>query len=296
MNTRRYLTALFVATGLVQNVHSDAGHVVQITQIVEVVKGVPQHPTSVIEDLGDIRPLADKSLLKRMRLTASVSTEYVSNALYSGNHGSGDFLLRPSISGALDHPMEHGFSLSLNARTESFIYSKFDESSFWGFSGSVFLNYQPTNDSLRFYAGIEPSWYASLRTGDQLSEALGISGGVAKDWAFNRDRTVFFVGYHFSHYFSFPTADDRNSHRVTLGVTHQLRPSFYGQLYYSFQYSDYTRAARDDSRNLVGLNFVYQVGIHWSGNLTTYLVDNDSTIARATYQAFGIGIGAAYRF
>ena len=269
---------------------------VQVTQIVEALKDVTQQPEPVIEDLGDLRPLADKPFLQRMRFTASLRAEFVSNALSVGNHGSGDFLLLPSIHAAFEEPLAHGFSLSLNARTESFIYAKFDESSFWGFSGSVLLSYQPTRDSVRIYAGIEPSWYASIRSGDQLSEALGISGGVQKEWAVNRDQTVFFLGYHFSNYVSFPAVDNRNAHRITAGVTHQLRPSLYGQLYYSYQYSDYTNAARHDSRNLVGLNLVHRINNHWSANATAYFVDNDSTASRATYQTIGTGLGLSCQF
>jgi Putative beta-barrel porin 2 len=296
LNARRFFTALSVATGFAQTALIAADRVVQITQIAEAVKGVPQQPASVIEDLGDIRPLADKSLLKRLRLTASTSTEFVSNALSVGNHGSGDFLLHPSISAAFDQPIDDAFSLSFNARSESFLYSKFDESSFWGFGGSVFLNYQPTKDSVRFCAGIEPYWYASVRTGDQLSEALGVSGGVQKEWTFNRDRTVFFIGYHFSRFFSFPAADDRNAHRVTVGLTHNISQSLYGQLYYSYQYSDYTGAPRHDSRNLVGLNLVHRINNRWSANATAYLVDNDSTASRATYQTAGTGLGVSCQF
>ena len=269
---------------------------VQVTQIVEAARGVPQQPPAVIDDLGDIRPLADKPLLQRLRLTASVSTEYVSNALYSGNHGSGDFLLRPGIGVSFDEPLDHGFSLSFGARSDAFVYTKFDESSFWGFSGSALLNYQPSKDAVRFYAGIEPYWYASARTGDQLTEALPISAGIQKEWTFNRDQTVFSIGYNFSNYFSFPVADDRNAHRVTVGVTQRLGFALYCQLFYAFQYSNYTSVARHDSRNLAGLNFVYQISDRWTANLTTYLVDNDSNVSRASYQTFGIGIGTSYRF
>ena len=296
MNLHRFLTALLAVTGLVQTAHCEGEHVVQVTQIVEALKDVRQQPASVIEDLGDLRPLADKPFLQRLRITASLRAEFVSNALSVGNHGSGDFLLLPSISATFEEPLDHGFSLSFSARTESFIYSKFDESSFWGFSGSLLLNYQPTRDSVRIYAGIEPSWYASIRSGDQLSEALGISGGIQKEWAFNRDQTIFFLGYNFSNYVSFPAADNRNAHRVTVGLTHQIRPSLYGQLYYSYQYSDYTSAPRHDSRNLFGLNLVRRINNHWSANATAYFVDNDSTASRATYQTFGIGIGSSYQF
>lgn len=296
MKSRLILTTLLVAASLASTAYSDADRVVQITEIVETSRGAAEQPASVIEDLGDIRPLADKSLLQILRVSVALRGEYVSNALSAGNHGTGDFLLLPSIHGAFDQPLGHGLSLSVNARIESFIYSKFDESSFWGIGGSLFLNYQPTKDSIRIYAGIEPSWYASIRTGDQLAESLAISAGVQKEWAFNRDQTVFFVGYSFSDHFSFPSADNRNSHRFTTSVTHQLRPSLHAQLYYSYQCSDYTSASRHDSRNLAGLNFVYQFGNRWSGNATAYFVDNDSTATRASYQTVGIGLGVACHF
>ncbi len=231
-----------------------------------------------------------------MRVSVALRGEYVSNALSTGNHGSGDFLLLPSINAAFEQPLAHGLSLSVNARIESFIYSRFDESSFWGIGGSVLLNYQPTKDSIRIYAGIEPSWYASIRSGDQLAEALAVSAGIQKEWAFNRDRTIFFVGYNFSDHFSFPSADNRNSHRVTVGVTQQLRQSLHAQLYYSYQYSDFTSVLRNDSRNLVGLNLVYQITNRWSGNATAYFVDNDSTQSRASYQTVGLGLGVACHF
>lgn len=296
LNAPRYLAAIFALTGLGHTGHCEGEHVVQITQIVEALKDVPQQPASVIEDLGDLRPLSDKAFLERIRLTTSLRAEFVSNALSVGNHGSGDFLLLPSLSAAFEEPLDHGFSLSFNVRTEAYVYSKFDESSFWGFSGSAWLNYQPTKDSVRLYAGVEPSWYASIRSGDQISEALGISGGVQKEWAFNRDQTIFFLGYHFSSYVSSPAADDRNAHRVTVGLTHQIIPSLYGQLYYSYQYSDYTSASRHDERNLFGLNLVHRINNHWSANATVYFADNDSSAARASYQTFGIGIGTSYQF
>lgn len=296
MKTHPFLTSLLAATSLASTAHADRDRVVQITEIVETSRGATEHPASVIEDLGDIRPLADKSLLQKLRVSVSLRGEYVSNALSVGNHGSGDFLILPSINASFDQPLAHGLSLAVNARIESFIYSRFDQSSFWGIGGSAFLNYQPTKDSIRIYAGLEPSWYASIRSGDQLAEALALSAGVQKEWAFNRDQTIFFVGYNFSDHFSFPTADNRNSHRVTVGVTHQLAQSLHAQIYYSYQYSDYTSAPRHDSRNLAGLNLVYQINNRWSGNASAYFVDNDSTAARASYQTVGLGLGVSCRF
>ncbi len=296
MKPHRLFTAIFATTSLIQAAHGQSDRVVQVTQLKQSFSEVPDVPAAIIEDLGDIRPLEDKSLLKRLRVTASLRAEFVSNALSRGNHGSGDLLLLPTVGASYEQPFGAGFSLSLNARTESFIYAKFDEESFWGFSGAALLNYQPTPESLRIYAGAEPSWYSSIRTGSQLSEAIGISAGVQKEWAFNRDQSIFFLGYNFTHYASSPAVDDRDAHRVTAGITHQIRPSVHGQLYYSYQWSDYTNATRRDSRNLVGVNFVFRLNNHWTANATAYLVDNDSTAARANYQTFGTGLGISCQF
>lgn len=296
VNPHRLLIAFAIATGLVQTARSQSDRVIQISQVAQTARGFSGQSPAVVEDLGDIRPLADKTFLQKLRITAALRSEYVSNALSAGNHTSGDFLLLPSVDAAIEQPLTGGLSLSFNARAESYIYAKFDQASFWGFSGSAFLNYQPTKDCARLYAGIEPYWYASLRNGDQLSESLGISAGIQKEWTFNRDQTVLFVGYHFTDYISFPAADDRLAHRATVGVTHQLRPSLYGQLYYSYQHSDYISASRRDSRNLVGVNFVYRISNHWSGSVTTYFADNDSTVVRASYQTVGTGLGVSYQF
>lgn len=296
MNFYRGLTALLAAASFAQTAHGAGERVVQVTEVVQTFRDVAKQPASVVEDLGDIRPLGDKPFFQRLRFTAFLAGEFVSNAQSVGNHGSGDFLLLPSLNAAFEERFDHGLSLSLDARAESFNYAKFDEYSFWGFSGSVFLNWQPTKDNLRFYAGIEPYWYASVSDGDQLSEALAVCTGLHKEWAFNRDQSIVFLGYDFASYFSYPAADSRNSHRATVGLTQQIRPSLYGQIYYSYQYSDYTSADRRDSRNLVGLNLVYRFNEHWSATAATYFVDNDSTVSDASYQTFGIGLGASYQF
>lgn len=296
MNSSLCLTALFTIAGVSLSVCGADDRVIQVTQTMQATGAVPKQGREVIEDLGDIRPVADKPLIRRMRFTTSLRGEFVSNARSSGSHRSGDFLLVPAFNAALDQPLGHGLALAFNARAESFLYSKFDEFSFWGFSGLASLGYQSGPEMPRFYAGIEPYWYASVNNGRQLAEALGISAGVEKEWAFNRDRTIIFADYHFTNFVSSPARDDRNAHRATVGVTHQIRPALSGQLYYSYQFSDYTGVDRDDSRNLVGVTFVYQFSEHWSGNATAYFVDNNSSISPASYQTFGIGLGAVLRF
>jgi hypothetical protein len=296
VNRLPFLIQAAIVVSLAQPLFAQSDRVIQVTQISQSAESIPKHPPAVVEDLGDIRPLSSKGLLRRMRYAAGLRGEFVSNADSVGNHGNGDFLLLPSVGAAFEQPLGHGLSLEFNGRTEAFIYAKADQFSFWGFSGTVFATYQPDAAWPKLYAGIEPYWYSSTRTGDQLAKAMGISTGIMKEWSLNRDQTVAFAGYHFSSFASSPAIDDRNTHRGTVGVTHQITPSLYGQLYYSYQFSDYTTFARRDNRHLAGLNFTWQLTEHWSANAATYFVDNDSNVPFGSYQTFGIGLGAVFTF
>ena len=85
-------------------------------------------------------------------------------------------------------------------------------------------------------------------------------------------------------------------YRVILGLTHQFRPGFYGQLFYQFQYSNYINEHRRDSRNIVGLNFIYQFNAHLYGSVGADFIDNDSNQRLATYQNFAAHAGLALQF
>jgi hypothetical protein len=299
------MAALLATASLASAVHGAELRTDRINQVTQTFRDVTVQPAQVVEDLGDIRPLADQSLLRRIRFTTSLYGEFVSNARAIGNHSSGDFLFVPSGSAALDQPLGQGFSLDFNARSEAFLYARNEDLSFWGFSGSVIGRYQPTNEWPKLYVGIEPYWYTNIHNGDRanglvtgsrITSAVAVSAGIEKDWAFNRDQTVLFVGYGYSHFFSSPANDNRTSHRATVGITQQIRPSLFGQLFYSYQWLDYTDIRRRDSRNFVGLNLVYQIDERWTAKVSTYLVDNNSSQSVSSYQTFGVGLTAAYQF
>jgi len=292
----RFLTRLIAIAILPLQVHGAEVRRENVTQLTQTFRNIPRQSAEVIEDLGDIRPLADRSFFRRLRFTSSLYGEFVSNALSIGDHSSGDFVLMPSVSAAFDESLGHGLSIAGTARTEAFLYSNFDEQSFWGFSGAAMARYQPTKEWPRIFAGIEAYSYASVRTGSQISDALAVTAGIEKEWAFNRDQTVLFIAYSFSNFFSSPPVDNRLLHRATLGITQQIVPSLYGQLFYSYQFSDYTNLDRQDSRNFVGANLVYQFKDHWFARVSTYLVDSHSSRSAFSYQTFGVGLGAGYNF
>lgn len=304
-NSNGGLAALLVTASFLLPAQGAEPRANRITQVTQTFRDLAVEPQHVVEDLGDIRPLADQSILRRIRFTSSLYGEFVSNAQSIGSHDSPDFLLIPTVSASVEQPIGHGLSLDFTARSEAFIYARYDELSFWGFSGSIFGRYQPTKEWPTIYAGIEPYWYSSIRdgnrvsqitTGSQISNAVAVSVGIEKDWAFNRDQTVLFVGYNFSDYFSSPSSDNRTSHRATVAVTHQIRPSLFGQLFYSYQYSDYLDIDRRDSRNFAGVNFIYQFDENWFARASAYFVDNDSSQSISSYQTLGVGLAVGYNF
>lgn len=293
--TRNHFYAALVLTAAFAAQNTRAASNNRVLEAANAGTILPQ-AAPVIEDLGDLRPLDDKPLMNRLHITATTKGEFVSNARLIGKHGSSDFLFMPSVTADFVQPLQHGFSLDLNARAESFMYARFNQYSFWGFSGAATVNYQYSEKWPVFYVSAEPYWYNSVTTGRQLGSAIAVSTGVERTWVCNRDRTVFFAGYNFSCFGASPSADNRNLHRATVGVTHQLRPAWYTQLYYSFQFSDFRGAGREDYRNLVGLNLVHTINANWSANISTTFVNNNSTNATATYQNFTAGAGLSFHY
>src|SRR5581483_48701 len=239
------------------------------------------------EDVGDIRPAPPDTLLSHLRANVQAREEYVTNAKLLGNHGSSDFLTMPTAEVGFNHKLGHGFSIDLIARSESTIYADHGSRSFWGFSGSGFVDWRGKPAWPRLFAGVEPYHYDSYDTGHRLAEALGVSTGIDNGWVFNQHRTLLTVGYKFTTYFASPSQDDRDAHRVIVGITHEFRPRVYGQLFYQYQYSDYDNEHRHDSRNIVGLNFIYELTSHLYGSFGADFIDNNSNYHLATYQNVG---------
>ncbi len=118
------------------------------------------------------------------------------------------------------------------------------------------------------------------------------------DWgfAFNRGNTLAFAGYSFSHYYADPAIDTRSQNRVVIGLTHHIAPKLYGQLIYSFQYSDYDNVDRRDARHIAVANLSYEINRHLFTTLSGSFVDNDSTQLRASYQSAGASLSLTWRF
>jgi len=251
-----------------------------------------------VEDIGEISE--DKSTNgmegSGFRVSSGARAEYTSNALLSGNHSSSDVIFFPSIEAGYSKGLGHGFSLDINAIIEAGLYSDRSERSFVGYSAQFSLDWRYKPNYPRFYIGAEPYRFDGFDRDGLITEAVGALAGT--DWGcpFNNGRSYFFMGYTFENYFSDPTIDTRYSSRAVIGVTHQLRPQLFAQVYYQYQYSNYQNISRDDSRNSVSLSLIWQVNRHLFANLSGSFIDNDSTQVPASYQAATTAVGLSWQF
>ena len=252
--------------------------------------------SEVKEDIGDIHPENQGGFMSHFRSSASVQGQYTTNALMTGYHGSSDFVTNPMLEAGYNQPLGHGFALDVSGKFQSVIYSRFGGHGIWGFDGAANLDYRYRTTWPRVYVGVEPYYYAFFDSGNTAAEALALTTGVDQDWTVNKGRTILSMGYAYTHHFASPAIDDRSTNAVVFGVTHQFKPALFGQVYYSYQFTDYLEASRNDSRNLVAFNLIYQFSKGLFGTFNTTFVDNRSTVGAASYQMFNVGFGVTYQF
>jgi len=249
------------------------------------------------EDIGEIDETgAATTLREKLRFNVDLRTAYTTNALLQGNHGSSDVLFLPTIEAGYHTALSDHFNFDLNTKVESAIYSRFQDHGFMGYSAQATVDYHIKPGLPRFYTTIEPYRYDSFDNGQLQTEAVGFTGGTDYGIAFNAGRSLGFVGYSFTDYLSDPGIDTRLVHRVVVGVAHQIQSNLTAQLYYVYQYSDYTDFDRSDSKHTVAGNLIYQFNDHWYGSFTTSFINQESTQAHAGYQSFSTSLGLSLHF
>jgi hypothetical protein len=252
---------------------------------------------SEVEDIGEIDESGSKSALRdKLRFNVDFRTAFTTNALQTGNNGSSDVLFLPTLEAGFHTALDKHFNLDIDTKIESAIYSRFQDHGFAGFDAMATLDYHIKAGLPRFYVSVEDYRYNSFDTGQLQTEAVGFIGGT--DWgiAFNGGRSLGFIGYSFADYLSDPKIDTRLVHRVVAGIAHQLRSNLTAQLYYLYQYGDYTDFDRRDSQHTVSGALIYQFSDHWYGSFTTSFIDNGSTEDHASYQAFSTSLGLSLHF
>ena len=90
--------------------------------------------------------------------------------------------------------------------------------------------------------------------------------------------------------------DNRLANRAIAGITEQLGPKLFAQLWYQYEFSDYHDVSREDSRNSVSLSLIWQLNQHLFLSLGESFVDNNSTARSASYQAILSSAGLSWQF
>jgi hypothetical protein len=259
-----------------------------------------------IQDIGEISGTGNEvdgkstpppaGLKGKFRFSVTARGEYTSNANLTGNHSSSDFIGLPTIEGGYNVALGKYFTLDLSAKVESALYADNNDHGFIGYSANTTLDFRPKPGAPRVYITAEPYRYDSFDTGDRVTQAIDLAAGT--DWgiSFNAGRSLVFAGYNYAHYFADPTIDNRNSHRTVIGFAQQLRQNLTGQLFYAWQFNDFTDVDRHDSRHLIGLSLTAAFTKHIFGSFTTSFVDNDSDAERASYQSVTSSLGLTVQF
>ncbi len=250
-----------------------------------------------IEDIGELTEKQGFNALRdKLRFKIDAREAYTTNALLQGSHSSSDAIFLPSVEAGFHTLIGDKFSFDIAVKLDAATYAKYDERNFAGYSAMATLDYKIGPKAPRIYASIEPYRFDSFDTGDLLTQAVGFTGGT--DWGipFNAGRTLGFVGYSFTSYLADPNIDSRLVNRAVVGLAHQIRSNITGQLYYVYQYSDYTDFDRNDSKHTIAGNIIYQFSRQWFGSLTTSFISNDSSQRGASYESFSTTLGVTVQF
>ncbi len=248
------------------------------------------------EDLGALDPEHNRGLASYFYGSAQTEIQYTTNARLQGSHDSSDGVLLPTLRGGFAFPLGKGFSLDLLGRLDTAVFADNTDRSFWGASVASTVNWQHKSNWPRLYATAEPYYFQHYEDSRRDVGALGLTAGVEQNVVFNRGRTMVFGGYSFSHYFAYPSPDDRNTNRFIVGFNQQLITRAYVQLYYSFAYSAYEGFGRNDLRQIGGLNLTYEFTPQLFGSLNSAFVDNESNRSFADYQSLTVGAAFSFQF
>ena len=253
-------------------------------------------PKSVQEDLGDIRPVEETGVLSYFHGQASVEGEYTSNAPLYHSRDRADFLIAPTLRGGFTAPLNRNFTVDLEAQLDDFTYASHQNLGFWGVSGGANLEYRYKPAWPRIFVGAEPYYYLSYSDGNRLTSAIGPVAGVDQSFSLNRGKTLLFAGYHFGQYFASPGIDTRQSQTVTISLTQQLRRDLYAQVYWQWEYSDYTVFGRDETLDLEGVSLIRQINPRTFVSLFVNYADNASNNSLAKYTAVNAGFSLVWQY
>jgi len=250
----------------------------------------------VQEDIGDIHPASNAGIMSYFHGQASVNTQYTSNAPLYHSKDEADFLISPLLEGGFTAPLSKFFKVDVEARLEDYTYASHQSLGFYGVSGNADLEYRYKPVWPRIYAGVEPYYYLSYDTGNRLTTAIGPVAGIDQTLSINRGKTLLLIAYHFGQYFASPGINTYQAHTATISLTQQIKPDLYAQLYWQYQYSIYTIADRDESRDIIGVSLIHQFTPTTFLSVFVNYVDNASNNSLAKYTTANAGVSLVWQY
>ena len=177
------------------------------------------------------------------------------------------------------------------------IYADHNDRTFIGYSVTNTLEWRPRPNLPRIYIGVEPYRYDRFDGQGRITEAIGTSVGTDWGYGFNNGNSLLSVGYSYTDYFSDPQRDTRLSHAAIICYSQVLSQKLTLQVFYQYVHEFYPSFHdRQDSRNVVGVNLIYQISRRLFTTVGASFVDNDSNRALSAYQSAGFNLGLNYQF
>ena len=252
----------------------------------------PANDDARLEDGGDPAELVRAERALRSRVNLNNEFVYQSNAALDGRGGEGDFVWFPGVVGSATYKVSDAISLEGRAALQAGLYADLTELDFWGASAEL-LGRRVLGASWSAYAGAKAYDYQSLEDGDALSRAFAPTAGVSYGRYYARSRTYAFADLGARHYYTDPSADERDELAASLGVSKQIAEQLYAQGFYGYRFANYEEGGREDRRHYVSASLIYLFNDTLRASVGVSFIDNDSNIAGADYQSVNTGLGSS---
>ena len=249
----------------------------------------------IAEDRGQVVELnAQPARSLKFRTGMSTAIEHHSNARLLGSGPVDDWAFLGAVEAGANKPLGDKFSFDLSLRADVANYFQLERLSYWGPSGTALFDYRPDAEWPRLFIGGQLYRYDLFDTGTKITSAGALIAGLDHSWVFRGGKSVLSAGYQFSQFWASPNFEDRASHTLFTTYTHQLAASCYAQASYLWQYTDFEKQARYDSRHVVGVGLIYAPKDMFAVRLYANFVRNESSNPFTDYEDFTAGLGAVF--
>ena len=249
----------------------------------------------IAEDRGQVVELNGQPARSfKFRTGVSSALEHHSNARLLGSGPVDDWTFLAAVEVGVNKPLGDKFSFDLSIRADVANYFQLERLSYWGPSATALFDWRPRSGWPRLFVGGQLYRYDLFDTGAKITSAGALITGVDHTWVFRGGKSSLSAGYQFSQFWASPNFEDRASHTLFATYTHQLATKLFVQASYAWQYTDFEKQARYDSRHVIGLGLIYAANDKFAARLYANFVRNESSNPFTDYEDFTTGLGASF--